>query len=545
MSVRFLGSRGGRVAALLLVLGVTSNCGGGDGGDVTGPPPGPAPVATVEVAPGSVNLTAGETLQLTATPKATDGAALTGRTVMWSTSDEAVAEVSESGMVTAAAPGDATITATSEGKTGAASVTVHNVPVATVEVIPNPATVTVGQTGQLAVVLEDATGAELTGREVVWSTSDPAVATVTEQGVVTGVAAGEATITATSEGQSGSTLVTVSAVPVESVDVTPATLALQAGESAQLTAVAKAADGSILPDRLATWRSTDASVARVGPTGVVTGVGPGSTRVIATIDAAADTTRVSVTSQPVATVEINPSVASVAVGAGTQLSVITKAADGTVLTGRAVGWTSSAPSVATVSNSGQVTGVAAGTATIKATSEGVNGTATITVTATPEPVASVKIEQGDVVVIRVGETFQFTAVAEAADGSALTGRTITWAVGTPAVARIDGNGLATGLAEGSTVVTATSEGKTGRVTLSVGPAAGTIRTWRGGSSARPTDWSTASNWNPSGKPSISDTARIAPASNPATLAADEQIARLIIAGGRLHTAGHRLTIRKP
>jgi hypothetical protein len=113
------------------------------------------------------------------------------------------------------------------------------------------------------------------------------------------------------------------------------------------------------------------------------------------------------------------------------------------------------------------------------------------------------------------------------------------------VARIDANGLATGVAEGSTLITATSEGKTGNATLGVTPAAGRIRTWRGGASAKPTDWSTGANWNPAGEPSVRDTARIAPASDPAVLADTEQIAKLIIAGGRLRTAGHRLTIRKP
>jgi murein DD-endopeptidase MepM/ murein hydrolase activator NlpD len=90
------------------------------------PPPPPAPVATVEVTPPSSDRLIGGTVQLTATTKDGSGNTLNGRSVTWSSSDQAVATVSTSGLVTAAAVGNATITAASEGKNGVATVAVFD-----------------------------------------------------------------------------------------------------------------------------------------------------------------------------------------------------------------------------------------------------------------------------------------------------------------------------------------------------------------------------------------------------------------------------------
>src|SRR5438034_141052 len=82
-------------------------------------------------------------------------------------------------------------------------------PVASVTVAPAMATVEAGQTVQLTATIRDAHQDVLTGREVIWASGDPAVATVSATGLVTGVVAGRATITATSEGQSGTAAIAV------------------------------------------------------------------------------------------------------------------------------------------------------------------------------------------------------------------------------------------------------------------------------------------------------------------------------------------------
>src|SRR5207253_549245 len=223
----------------------------------------------------------GGTIQLTATPKDANGKPLTGRTVAWTSANGAVATVSTSGLVTGVGAGAATITATSEGQSGASSITVTNVPVASVAVSPATASVAAGLTVQLTATPKDANGNPLSGRAVAWTSSNAAVATVDASGLVTGKVAGSATITATSEGQSGTSAITVVRVPVAAVTVTPASASVNEGNAVQLTATPKDANGTPLTGRTVTWASDNTTVATVSATGLVTGKVAGSATITA------------------------------------------------------------------------------------------------------------------------------------------------------------------------------------------------------------------------------------------------------------------------
>ncbi|HEX9884929.1 MAG TPA: Ig-like domain-containing protein [Longimicrobiales bacterium] len=200
-----MSGRAVRLVSLLSLLAFLTTCGGDGGG-----PTGPAPVASVSVSPPSETILVGGTAQFSATLKDAEGNTLTDRAVTWSTSPTSVATVSGSGLVTGVSAGPATVTATSEGRSGTATVTVENIPVATVEVDAGAGAVLVGETLQLTVTLEDAGGNPLTGRTVTWDSSDDDVATVSGTGLVTGVAPGDVTITATSEGKNGEADIAVS-----------------------------------------------------------------------------------------------------------------------------------------------------------------------------------------------------------------------------------------------------------------------------------------------------------------------------------------------
>jgi hypothetical protein len=175
------------------------------------------PVASVEVSPASASVPVGSTVQLSAALKDAGGEPLSGRTVTWATDAPQIATVSGTGLVTGvAAGGPATITATSEGKSGTSSVTVTAAtqPVASVQVTPGSATISVGGTVQLTATPKDAADQPLTGRAITWQTNAPQVATVSATGLVSGVGeGGPATITATSEGKSGTASVTVTSLP--------------------------------------------------------------------------------------------------------------------------------------------------------------------------------------------------------------------------------------------------------------------------------------------------------------------------------------------
>jgi len=264
--------------------------------------------------------------------------------------------------------------------TDTATVTVAQLPVAQVLVTPAVVSVLIGAGVQLTATPQDANGNPLSGRVVNWSTSDAAVASVNSGGLVTGVAAGAATVTATSEGQTGTSAVTVSTVPVASVSVSPASASLQTGQTVQLTATPKDASGNPLSGRAVNWSTSNATVATVSSTGLVTGGGAaGSATITATSEGHSATSAISVTSVPVASVSVTPASASLSTGRTTQLTATPRDASGNPLSGRAVSWTTSNGAVATVSSSGLVTGAAAGSAMITATSEGQSGTSAVTV----------------------------------------------------------------------------------------------------------------------------------------------------------------------
>ncbi len=201
-----------RVAAVLCAVGAVA-CGGGGGGDGTTTPVTQTPVlTTVTVSLASASLQVGQTTAATATGTDQNGAGISTGVITWSSSNTNVATVNSSGVVTAVGAGTASIIGTANGKSGSASVTV-TVPaqatVASVTVTPATSSILVGATVQLTATVRDAGGNPLTGRTVEWSSSDPTTATVTTTGLVTGIKAGTATIVATSETKTASSVITV------------------------------------------------------------------------------------------------------------------------------------------------------------------------------------------------------------------------------------------------------------------------------------------------------------------------------------------------
>jgi uncharacterized protein YjdB len=428
---------------------------------------GPGQVVTVVLTPSTLQLYVGTSQQLAADPEDANGRSVSGMSVAWSTGNPALATVDGNGKVTGVGVGQVTITAAAGGKTGSASVAVAPVPVKTVAVTPAAATVQAGLTVQLTATPKDSTGAPLTGRVVTWGSNNTALATVSATGLVTAVAPGAATITATSEGKGGSATVTVSAIPVASVSVTPPTASIAQGATVQLTGTPLDASNTPLPGRVITWTSSNTGVATVDANGLVTGVGAGSGTITAVSEGKSGTATITVTAVPVASVSVTPATASVAQGTTVQLTATPKDASGNPLSGRVVTWASGNTAIATVSSSGLVTGVGAGgPVTITATSEGQSGSASVTVTAVT-PVASVTVSPANGSV-QAGSTYQLTATPKDASGNPLTGRVVTWSSANTAIATVSSSGLVTGVAAGGPVtITATSEGKSGTAAITV------------------------------------------------------------------------------
>ncbi len=160
-------------------------------------------VSSVVVNPAQVTLSVGQSVTLQ--PRALDaaGSELGGRTFSFTSSNQGAVSVSQAGVVTALGVGPAIITVSTGGKS--AAVQVNGQPaVQFVMVTPAPASVLVGSTTQLTARTLGASGAELTGRPIAWSSENPAIATVDATGRVTGVAKGTVRINAVSENVVGS-----------------------------------------------------------------------------------------------------------------------------------------------------------------------------------------------------------------------------------------------------------------------------------------------------------------------------------------------------
>ena len=267
-----------RLSAVLPSLALGWAC-----GDDSATAPEPARPTTVTVSPATHGLTAlGATVQLSAEVRDQNARVMAGATVTWTSSASSMATVNASGLVTAAGNGTATITASAGSASGSAVVTVMQ-SAASVEVSPSVYELTaLGQTVQLTAEAFDENGHAVAGAEFSWESSDAAVATVDAGGLVTAVAEGVATITASAGEASGSAVVPVMQ-PVASVQVSPSAETIGLGSTLQLTAEAFDENGEAVAGVEFSWESSDAAVATVDAGGLVTGVAVG----VATITASA------------------------------------------------------------------------------------------------------------------------------------------------------------------------------------------------------------------------------------------------------------------
>lgn len=356
-------------------------------------------VESVSVEPAALSLTEEETRNLAHTITPSNA---TNQNVSWSSDNEAVATVSQAGVVTAIKEGTANITVTTESnnKTAICKVTVSrkDIAVTGVTLLPEALQMKLKETATLTAAVQPENA---TNQNVSWTSNNEAVATV-DGGIVTAGAAGTATITVTTEegGFKATCEVTVKSEP-EIIKVTGVTLDKQAVniEVGKTAVIKESVQPENATNKNVKWDSNNKAVASV-ENGTIKALKEGIAEIIVTTEdgnkTAICTVNVIPKQIPVESIKINPSSAAMQTGTKATLRVVVTPENAT---NKAVVWATNNGSVASVSNEGVVTAKAAGTANITATT--VDGqkssSCTIVVTEAPIPTPDPEVKEYTVI----------------------------------------------------------------------------------------------------------------------------------------------------
>jgi hypothetical protein len=368
--------------------------------------------------------------------------------------------------------GTSTISATVGAVSGSTTLTVTAATLASIDVEPVDPTIakTTTQAFTATGFFTDGSSQDIT-TQVTWTSSSTSVATITSGGLATGVAAGTSTIKATLGAISGTSKLTVTSATVSSIAVTPAAQTIAKTTTRQFTATATFSDGSTQDiSSLATWSSSNTAAATITSAGLATGVAAGTSTISATFGGKTGTTTLTVSSATLVSIAVTPSGSTIVKGYKLQYTATGTFSDGTTQNiTTLVTWSSSATTVASISNAagsnGLASGKGAGTTTIRATYQGKTGSATLTgVVATLQSIV-VTPNPGSVA---VGSTLSMIATGHFS-GSVTMDITIqcSWKSSKSSTLSFKAKGLAFGKKPGSVTVTATNSGISGTATVSV------------------------------------------------------------------------------
>jgi uncharacterized protein YjdB len=405
------------------------------------------------------------------------------RTAQWSSLDPSIATVDPTGLVSAVTGGTAMVVAAVDGMADSARVVVSpSVPqgpvVAAVVVAPGDVQADLKEIFKLSATVKDGAGNTMPNVAVVWSSSDPTLASVTANGEVTAKANGPVMIRATAEAKSGTAFLMVGEpepLPPTAamVQVAPGEANTNVGSSTQFTATVKDEQGQIIADAAVTWSTSNPAVATVDPTGLVTALSKGAVNVFASFQDKSGSAFLNVLEESapppaVNSVVVSPAEAEINVGSTRQYTALVTDAEGLGVPGAEITWKTGNPAVATVSATGLVTAVAEGSAQITATVSGKTGSAQVVVkkAASTPVLTSIALDPAELS-LDVGTTRQVVATPKDASGNPLTGVALTWSSTDPSIASVDANGLVTAKLAGSVTIRATAGDKTGSASVTV------------------------------------------------------------------------------
>jgi len=339
-------------------------------------------VTSIVVTPAAITLAAGGTATFTVLDP--DGCEIPDVEIDWCCSDTCVGEIDETGFFEAFAAGTATVTASANGVIGTADVEVTDES-AGVVVSPSAIILNCGDTWRFTVYdLQDNAGSTMA-----WSCDDPCVGKIDPcSGLFTACGEGSTTVTATVAGENGIATVTVrSTEPVLTrIEVSPSDFRIPAGKSLTLTATAFDQYGYEMPDVIVNWTSSDPCVGEIDLcSGTFTALTEGEVTLTASADGVSGSACVTIEpSLPVpACIEVDPPEETLAPGETREFSATVYDQCENVMDWVRVRWSCSDGDIGTIDSLGLFAAFAQGSTDVTACAGGVEGAATITVTAAP------------------------------------------------------------------------------------------------------------------------------------------------------------------
>ena len=372
----------------------------------------------------------------------------TNRELIWESSNPNIATVDDNGIIKGISPGTAIIMV--KTKDGSLEkqivVTIKETEVESLSFAQNDISIKKDDTLRLIVQIKPI---GLDSPKLTWSSSDPSVVSVDENGNIKGLKEGTATITVTSSnGKSASIKVSVvtDEVKVEKITLNPSKLTLDVGSSSQVTAIIGPANAT---NRELVWESSNPNIATVDDNGIVKGISPGTAIITVKTKDGTVESQIVVTIKETEVESLCFAQNDISIKKDDTLKLIVQIKP-TGLDSPKLTWSSSDPSVVSVDENGNIKGLKEGTATITVTSP--NGkTASIKVTVVTD---EVKVEEitlnPNKLTLDVGSSSQVTAIIEPANA---TNRELVWESSNPNIATVDSNGVVTGISPGTAIIT--------------------------------------------------------------------------------------------
>jgi trimeric autotransporter adhesin len=422
---------------------------------------GPPALMAISVSPSQGSLPLGESEPFAATGNFSDGSKqnLTS-SVTWKASPSTIATINSQGNLASVSQGPAQVSATFEGITGNASITIGPAALLHIVINASQSSLPLGQSESLTATgnFSDGTSQNIT-QWVAWQVSPSTAARVDTHGNLTTLSAGAAQISAAYQGITGQTSIAVISSVLVGITVAPQQASLPLGDSEAFTAVGNFSDGTIkvLTSSVA-WKVSPSTIATIDAQGNLTTLSQGSAQITAASQGITGKASIIVDAAALLQITVSPSQMSLPLGESQALSATGSYSDGTskILT-QSVRWHSSGPTTAGVSPAGIVATKALGTTTINATLGSMSGTAGVTVT--PAVIVSLTITPATYSMI-IGNSNQFQAIANYSDGTTQNmTSTVGWSAATPMILNVTNAGLVTGAQVGAgTLLARTSTG---------------------------------------------------------------------------------------